>query len=76
MGKGFNQPSRFLTNEEAVLVHGPRQSGQTTLARVVAESMGYSYFTFDDDVQRAWAALEIDSSPYRFERAMGNLTAT
>lgn len=32
-----------------VLIHGPRQSGKTTLAKEVAQASGYAYFTFDDD---------------------------
>lgn len=47
-----------LADSPVVLVHGPRQSGKTTLARVVAEPLGYSYFTFDDDVQRASAEVD------------------
>jgi hypothetical protein len=38
-----------LTDTPAVLIHGPRQSGKTTLARVVGEPRGYRYVSFDDD---------------------------
>lgn len=38
-----------LSDTPAVLVHGPRQSGKTTLARDVGEAAGYRYFSFDDD---------------------------
>lgn len=38
-----------LADTPAVLIHGPRQSGKTTLARSVGEPRGYRYVTFDDD---------------------------
>jgi len=41
-----------------VLIHGPRQSGKTTLAREVGEGAGYAYATFDDDIQRAAAEAD------------------
>lgn len=41
-----------LTDTPAVLVHGPRQSGKTTLARAVGESRGYRYVSFDDEAIR------------------------
>lgn len=44
-----------LTDTPVVLIHGPRQSGKTTLARAVGGRKGYTYVTFDDDVQRAAA---------------------
>src|SRR5207302_3451152 len=37
-----------LRDTPAVLIHGPRQSGKTTLARAVGESRGYRYVSFDD----------------------------
>ncbi len=37
-----------LTDTPVVLIHGPRQSGKTTLARMIGEERDYSYFTFDD----------------------------
>lgn len=44
-----------LIDAPVVLIHGPRQCGKTTLARSLGEALGYSYFTFDDDVIRAAA---------------------
>lgn len=55
--------SRYLTgpledalkDTPAVLIHGPRQSGKTTLAKKIGEKHGFRYFTFDDDVVRSSA---------------------
>jgi predicted AAA+ superfamily ATPase len=44
-----------LADTPVVLIHGPRQSGKTTLARVVGERRGYRYFSFDEDAVRAAA---------------------
>ena len=38
-----------LADTPAVLIHGPRQSGKTTLARIVGEPRGYRYVSFDDE---------------------------
>lgn len=51
-----------LADSPVVLVHGPRQCGKTTLAREVGDAAGFTYFTFDDDVQRAAA----ESDPVGF----------
>ncbi len=45
-----------LGDTPAVLVHGPRQCGKTTLARVVGEPRGYRYVTFDDEAIRRAAS--------------------
>ncbi|MFO8049201.1 MAG: ATP-binding protein [Desulfosudaceae bacterium] len=44
-----------LADSPVVLIHGPRQCGKTTLARLVGDAAGYAYLSFDDDVQRAAA---------------------
>ena len=47
-----------LTDSPVVLIHGPRQCGKTTLARVVGDRMGYAYVNFDDDVARGAAEAD------------------
>jgi uncharacterized protein len=47
-----------LADSPVVLLHGPRQCGKTTLARMVGDELGFTYFTFDDDVQRAAAKAD------------------
>ena len=44
-----------LNDTPAVLIHGPRQSGKTTLARAVGEPRGYRYVSFDDEAIRGAA---------------------
>lgn len=47
-----------LADSPVVLIHGPRQSGKTTLAHAVGEKAGYAYVGFDDDVLRAAAQAD------------------
>ncbi len=47
-----------LADSPVVLIHGPRQSGKTTLARQVGDEVGFTYVSFDDDVQRAAAQVD------------------
>ena len=47
-----------LSDSPVVLIHGPRQCGKTTLARLVGDEAGFSYLSFDDDVQRASAQAD------------------
>ena len=51
-----------LADSPAVLIHGPRQCGKTTLARLVGDARGYDYISFDDDVARSAA----DADPAGF----------
>ena len=43
------EPREALGYTPAVLIHGPRQSDKTTLARLVGEPRGYRYVSFDDE---------------------------
>jgi len=47
-----------LADTPVVLVHGARQSGKTTLARMVGDATSYEYITFDDNVQLAAAQAD------------------
>jgi len=47
-----------LRDSPVVLIHGPRQSGKTTLAQRIGAKLGYTYFTFDDDVTRGAAEAD------------------
>ena len=47
-----------LADSPAVLIHGPRQSGKTTLAQIVGKRAGYTYVTFDDEVPREVAVAD------------------
>src|SRR2546425_6107868 len=51
-----------LADTPVVFIHGPRQCGKTTLARIVGDSRGYSYFSFDDPA--ALAAAKADPSGF------------
>lgn len=44
-----------LLDSPVTLIHGPRQCGKTTL---VGDELGYTYLTFDDEVQRGAASAD------------------
>jgi len=56
-----------LTDTPAVLIHGARQSGKTTLAKMLGNE--YSYYTFDDETTLTAARLDpigfVDRLPNR-----------
>jgi uncharacterized protein len=47
-----------LADSPVVLIHGPRQSGKTTLAQTVGARRRYQYISFDDDAVRAGALAD------------------
>lgn len=61
--------SEALADSPAVLIHGPRQSGKTTLARMAGRRARYAYFTFDDQTTLDAAASDpvgfVDGLPRR-----------
>lgn len=52
------QVEEALQDSPVVLIHGPRQSGKTTLAKAVGDDWGFAYYSFDNDVQRASAQAD------------------
>ena len=47
-----------LSDSPLVLIQGPRQPGKTPLAQQIGEGEGYTYLSFDDDVQREAAQTD------------------
>jgi predicted AAA+ superfamily ATPase len=56
----FAEPrlTEALEDSPAVLIHGARQCGKTTLAQAVGKRTGYTYLTFDDTVSRGVAMAD------------------
>ncbi len=58
-----------LADSPVVLIQGPRQCGKSTLALSVGARLGYTYFSFDDEVLRKAALADpagfIDDLPAR-----------
>ncbi len=55
-----------LADTPAVLIHGARQSGKTTLAKHIGASLGYRYVSFDDPSNVEFA----QSDPLGFVRTL------
>lgn len=49
-----------LGSFRAVVLHGPRQAGKSTLARLIADRLGAIYTTMDDDAERGAAQADPD----------------
>jgi len=47
-----------LADTPVVFIHGPRQCGKTTLARIAGDPRGYAYFSFDDPAALASAKAD------------------
>ena len=58
--------AELIPHSPVVLIHGPRQSGKTTLAKLIGDRLGYSYYTFDN--LKTLAAVQSD--PTRFIYAL------
>lgn len=60
---------RKLKSSPAVLLHGPRQCGKTTLTQEIGDEGGYEYFTLDDRETREQAETDpagfVDRCPRR-----------
>lgn len=58
-----------LADSPVVLIHGPRQCGKSTIAKMLGDRLGYSYTSFDDDVMRDAATMDpigfVDALPER-----------
>jgi len=57
-----------LADTPAVLIHGPRQCGKTTLAMQIGQRRRYRYYTFDDAATLAAARADITGFVARLER--------
>ncbi len=57
-----------LIDTPVVLIHGPRQSGKTTLAQQVGGRRRYRYYTFDDATTLAAARADITGFVARLEK--------
>lgn len=64
-----NTLAEALADSPVVLLHGPRQCGKSTLARMLGDRQGYAYISFDDDIMRAAAGSDpigfVDDLPGR-----------
>src|SRR2546422_3830991 len=57
-----------LADTPVVFIHGPRQCGKTTLARIAGDPRGYAYFSFHDPAALAAAKADPKGSSRNFRR--------
>ena len=61
--------SEALMDSPVVLIHGPRQCGKSTLAKMLGDQADYTYISFDDDTIRNAAQVDpigfVDDLPAR-----------
>ncbi len=58
----------LIAHSPVVLIHGPRQSGKTTLAKLIGDRLGYSYYTFDNPK----TLIAVQNDPMGFMNALPN----
>lgn len=58
--KTFVKGRKSLPN--CIIIHGPRQSGKKTLARYIAEKVGYDYIFIDNKVDSIREMIDLSSS--------------
>lgn len=56
--------AELIPHSPVVLIHGPRQSGKTTLAKLIGNRLGYSYYTFDN--LKTLAAVQSDPTGFMY----------
>ncbi|MDE2826890.1 MAG: ATP-binding protein [Bacteroidota bacterium] len=56
--------AELIPHSPVVLIHGPRQSGKTTLAKLIGDRLGYSYYTFDN--LKTLAAVQSDPTGFMY----------
>jgi len=71
LNRRFAEPilRESLAYSPVVLLHGPRQCGKSTLARMFGDTAGYTYLSFDNDLVRDAAQADpmafVDDLPER-----------